>query len=128
VSVGLFNYFARVVPTTYVSYNGSVTRTYQYSVTEYFKMYNPSEYESPCMRLYIFFCNLFIFFLAININYDLSPLRVIYHEHKHPLSMLQFLTSLCAIIGGVFTVGKIIDLALFNIHTYTVKKRIGKAS
>jgi len=53
-------------------------------------------------------------------------MRIIYRQQS--LSFLQFLTSVCAIVGGVFTVAGIIDGAIYNANR-TLKRKIqlGKA-
>lgn len=44
--------------------------------------------------------------------YDLSPIMVQIQESKK--SFLRFLTNLCAIVGGVFTVAGIFDALLHS--------------
>jgi hypothetical protein len=44
--------------------------------------------------------------------YDISPIMVKFTEKRPSLS--YFLTSLCAIVGGVFTVAGIIDGILYE--------------
>lgn len=45
--------------------------------------------------------------------YDISPIMVKFSEKKK--SLTYFLTSLCAIVGGVFTVAGIIDSAIYQL-------------
>ena len=50
-----------------------------------------------------------------------------YKEYRKPFS--HFLTDLCAIVGGVFTVAGIIDTLLYNAEkNFKAKMEIGKAS
>jgi endoplasmic reticulum-Golgi intermediate compartment protein 3 len=57
--------------------------------------------------------------------YDLSPIKVRYLEERR--SFLTFLTSVCAIVGGVFTVSGIVDATLFNAQRAIRKKgELGK--
>ena len=51
---------------------------------------------------------------AIEFKYDLSPISIVVQQERMPL--YRFITSSCAIIGGVFTV-----IGLFEnvIHTTT---------
>jgi len=58
--------------------------------------------------------------------YDLSPIMVQFTEHRR--SLAHFLTGVCAIIGGVFTVAGIIDSFVYSIHTLQKKIELGKAS
>ena len=46
------------------------------------------------------------------INLDVSPMQVIHTEKRKPFA--HFLTTFCAIIGGVLTVASLVDSALFN--------------
>ena len=60
-------------------------------------------------------------------NFEISPMRVIYRQTS--LTVLQFLTSVCAIVGGVFTVAGLVDGFIYNANR-TLKRKIqlGKAS
>eukprot|EP01115_Flamella_aegyptia_P001741 TRINITY_DN1290_c0_g1_i1.p1 TRINITY_DN1290_c0_g1~~TRINITY_DN1290_c0_g1_i1.p1 ORF type:complete len:61 (-),score=28.35 TRINITY_DN1290_c0_g1_i1:72-254(-) len=59
--------------------------------------------------------------------YDLSPIMVKFTETQK--SFAHFLTGICAIIGGVFTVAGIVDSLLYH-SMRSLKKKIdlGKAS
>ena len=59
--------------------------------------------------------------------YDLSPMMVKLTEYRH--SVTHFLTGVCAIVGGVFTVAGMLDGMLYH-STRAIKKKIdlGKAS
>jgi len=95
---GVFQYFIKVVPTTYKYTNGAVIDSCQYSVTEQFKSaHDPSKgFVLPG-----------VFFI-----YDISPIMVKFTEKRQ--SFTYFLTSLCAIVGGVFTVAGIIDSLVYS--------------
>ena len=45
-------------------------------------------------------------------TYDISPYRVVHREEAESLG--NFLTQLCAIVGGVFTVFGLIDSILYH--------------
>ena len=45
--------------------------------------------------------------------YDISPIKVKFTEKQQ--SFTYFLTSLCAIVGGVFTVAGMLDSCLFRL-------------
>jgi len=100
---GVFQYFVKVVPTTYhfASSGKRSIESCQYSVTDQFKSaHDPSKgFVLPG-----------VFFI-----YDISPIMVKFTE-KQP-SFTYFLTSLCAIVGGVFTVAGIIDGAIYSTAT-----------
>lgn len=59
--------------------------------------------------------------------YDLSPMMVQMTEHRR--SLTHFLTGVCAIVGGVFTVAGMLDGMLYH-STRALQKKIdlGKAS
>eukprot|EP00163_Fabomonas_tropica_P018622 TRINITY_DN33008_c0_g1_i1.p1 TRINITY_DN33008_c0_g1~~TRINITY_DN33008_c0_g1_i1.p1 ORF type:complete len:349 (-),score=97.88 TRINITY_DN33008_c0_g1_i1:77-1099(-) len=104
--VGMYQYFVKIVPTTYSGSSG-VIDTNQYSVTEHFRRAGHGSRTLPG-----------VFFI-----YDLSPIMVKFTETRK--SFLHFLTELCAIIGGVFTVAGIIDSLIYNTHKH-FKNQIGK--
>ncbi|XP_074348054.1 protein disulfide-isomerase 5-3-like [Apium graveolens] len=61
---------------------------------------------------------------ATKFHYELSPMQVVIEEsHK---SFSHFLTNLCAIIGGVFTVAGILDSILHNTIRLIKKVELGK--
>ena len=86
-----------MVPTRYIGLQGDVLRTNQYSVTEHERdLGNDAGHGLPG-----------VFFM-----YDLSPITVQYTGTKQ--SLPHFLTSLCAIIGGVFTVASFLDAIIYH--------------
>ncbi|CAG8484356.1 3887_t:CDS:2 [Funneliformis caledonium] len=54
-------------------------------------------------------------------NYDISPMLIINREERK--SFTHFLTGVCAIIGGIFTVAGILDGFIYNAEK-TFKKKI----
>lgn len=97
---GLFQFYIKVVPTRFETLKGDQVETNQYSVTEHFRKRSPANGVVPG-----------VFFV-----YDLSPIKVhITESHAHK-SFLHFLTSLCAAVGGVFTVAGLIDSLLYHSH------------
>ena len=62
---------------------------------------------------------------AAKFTYDLSPMEVILNEQRIPL--YHFLTSICAIIGGVFTVIGLFDSVVFvTMASFKKKQELGK--
>eukprot|EP00962_Isochrysis_galbana_P005490 scaffold1487_cov116-Isochrysis_galbana.AAC.29 len=59
---------------------------------------------------------------SIDFKYDLSPISIIVQEQRMP--GYRFVTSTCAIIGGVFTVIGIIESVLHVTSERLLKKRI----
>ena len=59
--------------------------------------------------------------------YDMSPMMVQLTESRH--SLAHFLTGVCAIVGGVFTVAGMVDGMLYHSQKALKKKiELGKAS
>ena len=50
--------------------------------------------------------------VGVFFHFDFAPMVVIYTQTQR--SLLHFLTSVCAIIGGVFTVAGLIDSLIFH--------------
>ncbi|XP_059653327.1 uncharacterized protein LOC132300320 [Cornus florida] len=109
---GMYQYFIKVVPTIYTDIRGRTINSNQFSVTEHFK--------SAEMGLYQSLPGVFFF-------YDLSPIKVTFKEEH--ASFLHFVTHICAIVGGVFTVAGIIDSFIYHGRRALKKKmEIGKFS
>jgi len=92
----MYQYFIKVVPTFYTDIFGRTIRTNQFSVLEYLASVNIWGNGVP----------------GIFFTYDLSPIRVDLRESSK--SYLHFLTNICAIIGGVFTIASLVDATLFQ--------------
>ncbi|KAG6406784.1 hypothetical protein SASPL_134395 [Salvia splendens] len=107
---GVYQYYIKVVPTIYTDIRGHTTQSNQFSVTEHFKNTDLDHYKSPPG----------VFFF-----YDLSPIKVT-HTEEHA-SFLHFLTHICAIVGGVFTVAGIVDSFIYHgKKALTKKAELGK--
>jgi hypothetical protein len=107
---GMYQYFIKVVPTIYTDLSGHVISTNQFSVTEHFR---EMEVASGRSLPGVFFF------------YDLSPIKVKFTEQRQ--SFLHFVTNVCAIVGGVFTVSGIIDAFVYHGHKVIKKKmELGK--
>lgn len=59
-------------------------------------------------------------------KYDMSPITVKYIEKAKPI--YSFLTTVCAIVGGTFTVAGIVDSMLFTASEIFKKAQMGKLS
>ncbi|KAJ4753739.1 Endoplasmic reticulum-Golgi intermediate compartment protein 3 [Rhynchospora pubera] len=106
---GIYQYFIKVVPTIYTDITGRKIHSNQFSVTEHFR--EAIGYPKPPPGVYFF--------------YEFSPIKVVLTEEN--TSLLHFLTNLCAIIGGIFTVAGIIDSFVYHGHKAIKKKmEIGK--
>ena len=59
-------------------------------------------------------------------NFEFSPItEYITQNHKN---LVEFLISICAIIGGVYTIAGIVDSAIHKSVSLVFKSRIGKLS
>jgi hypothetical protein len=101
----LYQYFVKVVPTIYEYSDGRQIVSNQYSVTQHMR---PKNEQHPHVVPGVFFM------------YDLSPIMV--HIKEESRSFIHFLVSVCAIIGGVFTVSGLLDSMVFNINQGLSKK------
>lgn len=111
----MYQYFVKVVPTTYTNLDGVVTRTNQYSVTKHEKQVSTKIATGDQGLPGVF------------VLYELSPLIVKYKETRR--SFMHFLTGVCAIIGGIFTVAGLIDSMIYHSAKAIQKKiDLGKAS
>ena len=97
----MYQYFVKIVPTTYEAEDGSILKTNQFSVTQHYQsIKSEHSHEGGHGLPGVFFI------------YDLSPIMV--HVTEQSKSFLHFLTSLCSIIGGIFTVAGILDSLLYQ--------------
>jgi len=102
-------YVMRVVPTTYEDISG----TKLISISVYIRL-QESHLIWTCGRV----------IPALWFKYDLNPITVRYHETRPPL--YHFLTTVCAIVGGTFTVAGIIDSCIFSATEIFKKFELGK--
>ncbi|EFA85803.1 endoplasmic reticulum-golgi intermediate compartment protein 3 [Heterostelium album PN500] len=114
VGSGMFQYYVKIVPTIYEGLNGNLINTNQYSVTEHYRLLAKKGEEMTGLPG--------LFFM-----YDLSPIMMKVVERSK--SFASFITSVCAIVGGVFTVAGIFDSFIYQT-TKSLKRKIdlGKAS
>ncbi|XP_070209579.1 endoplasmic reticulum-Golgi intermediate compartment protein 3-like isoform X2 [Littorina saxatilis] len=109
----MYQYFVKIVPTTYTNLNKETVYTNQFSVTKHSKNAAGSMGEGGLPG---------VFFI-----YELSPMMVKYTETRR--SFMHFLTGICAIIGGIFTVAGLIDSLIYHSANVIQKKiDLGKAS
>ncbi|GAA6003348.1 retrograde cargo receptor ERV46 [Rhodotorula paludigena] len=106
----MFQYFLKVVSTKFEFLDGRELRTHQYSVTQYERdLSNKSPHDKAgghsTMHGYAGVPGLFF-------NYEISPLQVIHRETRQ--SLAHFLTSTCAIIGGVLTIAGVVDSLVYS--------------
>lgn len=100
-------YFLKVVPSTYDYLNGNNLSAAQYSMTQHG---NPVDSMSRLPGVWF--------------DFQISPMLVRYKENKR--SLTHFLTSLVAIIGGIFAVAGLIDSGLYRSMRSWKKQQLGK--
>nr|AWW16504.1 endoplasmic reticulum-Golgi intermediate compartment protein 3-like protein [Ipomoea pes-caprae] len=107
---GMYQYFLKVVPTIYTNIRGHKINSNQFSVTEHYKSTELGHFN---LHPGVFFF------------YDLSPIKVTFTEEHVPF--LHFLTSVSAIIGGIFTVAGLVDSFVYHGQKALKKKiELGK--
>ncbi len=101
-----YKYFLKVVPTFYYNLSNKVINTNQYSVTEHSMNTEVGMVGNDLPGLFFY--------------YDLSPIKVNFREER--IFFLHYLTNVCAIVGGVFTVSGILDALFYHGHRIIKKK------
>mmetsp|Transcript_48499 Transcript_48499/g.97576 ORF Transcript_48499/g.97576 Transcript_48499/m.97576 type:complete len:301 (+) Transcript_48499:51-953(+) len=96
--VGQYQFHIKVIPTEYRPLRGAPVYSNQYSMYEQFVRLDLLSALQSANAPGIYF------------YYDFYPVMVQYHENK--VSFLQFVTRVCGIIGGVFTVASVLDSVL----------------
>lgn len=59
-------------------------------------------------------------------NFEFSPITENISQNRQ--SIVDFILSICAIIGGVYTIAGIVDSMIYKSVSYVFKSRIGKLS
>lgn len=105
IDSAIFEYYAKVVPTTYIPLDREPLHVYQFTANSN-KIVNQ---QMPSFYL----------------RYDFSPVTVRYTETRERFS--RFLVQICAVIGGVFTVAGFFDSLVHKSIVHLAKKaQIGK--
>ncbi|CAD6194373.1 unnamed protein product [Caenorhabditis auriculariae] len=91
-------YILKIVPSVYEDISGHITNSYQYTFGH--KAYVTYHHSGKIIP-------------AIWFKYELQPITVKQTERRQ--SFYTFLTSICAVVGGTFTVAGIIDSSFFTI-------------
>ncbi|KAH7921762.1 Sec1-like protein [Leucogyrophana mollusca] len=103
----MFQYFLKVVSTQFRTLEGRVTNTHQYSTTFFERdLTKGNEQDHGVLAQHGAPGAPGAFF-----NFDISPILVVHAETRQ--SFAHFLTSTCAIVGGVLTVAALMDSILF---------------
>jgi len=105
----MFQYFLKVVSTRFELLDGKKINTHQYSATHFERDLTKGFSEKTSEGVQVSHMNSGA--PGVFINYEISPLLVVHAESRQAFA--HFLTSTCAIVGGVLTIATIFDSVLF---------------
>jgi len=94
------------VVTRIIKHVSGSTDTIAYKYTVHSNKFEASDKQAP----------------SVAFSYDLSPISIVVHQTRTPA--YRFLTSTCAIIGGVFTVIGLLESILHHTASKVMKKQI----
>ncbi|KAG0226440.1 Endoplasmic reticulum-Golgi intermediate compartment protein 3 [Actinomortierella wolfii] len=110
----MFQYYVKVVGTKHYYLSKLPVDTNQYSVTQFSRNLRPDGHIHNQNGL-----------PGVFFNFDISPMMVIQREERK--SFTSFLTGVCAIVGGIFTVASILDSFIWRAEKSIRKKmEVGK--
>jgi len=89
----LYEYYLKIVPTTYTDISGNTYYVHQFTSSN-------NELISHMLP-------------AVYFRFDLSPVTVKYWQYKDSFS--HFFVQLCAIVGGIFAVTGILDALIYSV-------------
>ncbi|KAI8328229.1 endoplasmic reticulum vesicle transporter-domain-containing protein [Chlamydoabsidia padenii] len=112
-AVAMHQYFLKIVPTQFDFLSGQDhLRTFQYSVNRQERSLMQNSGAAGGVP-------------GVFFHMDFSPMRVIYTEERK--SLASVLVSVCAIVGGIFTVASIVDGFLYKAASLQQKNQMGKS-
>lgn len=112
-----FQYFIKVVAVTYQRLSGTIIDTNTYSVTSHERSRAGGRDEDHPHTLHLRGGIPGVYF-----SYDISPMKVINREQRKK-SFGEFLTGVCSIIGGVLTVGAVVDRGVWEADKALRRKK-----
>ncbi|KAJ4481995.1 Sec1 family-domain-containing protein [Lentinula aciculospora] len=117
----MFQYFLKVVSTQFRTIDGKTIHSHQYSVTQYERDLAEGGLGDTPQGVHLqhgvsgipgaFF------------NFEISPILVVHTDTRQ--SFAHFVTSTCAIVGGVLTVASLLDSVLFATSRALKKQATG---
>jgi hypothetical protein len=116
-NTGLFQYFIKVIPTIYTNERGRQIFTNQYTVTDRFRPLELPKIDANGIPQHIEAILPGIFFI-----FELSPFMIEASRTRVPL--LHFVTKVCAIVGGVFSVMGVMDSIFHRLEGMLFKKSV----
>jgi hypothetical protein len=106
-----YQYYVKIVPTRLIALDGTESDSCEYSVSTMEKSVEPGNNEGSLPGVFV--------------SYDMSPIMITYAEERK--STGQLATSVCAIVGGVFTLASLIDRFVYaSLKTIEAKVELGK--
>lgn len=97
---GMFQYYIKVVPTIFKGIGREPIESNQYSVTEHLRHLAPGSGRGlPGVYFY----------------YELSPVQANFEERRLAGGWMRFIMSICAIVGGSYTVMGLLDILMSKI-------------
>ncbi|KAF8627493.1 hypothetical protein AX17_006304 [Amanita inopinata Kibby_2008] len=119
----MFQYFLKVVSTQFRTLDGKIINTHQYSTTHFERdLTEGSQGDSPGG---IHVQHGVTGLPGAFFNFEISPILVVHSDGRQ--SFAHFLTSTCAIVGGVLTVASLVDSILF-VTGRALKKSVASSS
>lgn len=106
----MFQYFVKVVSSEFSTLDGTSVSSHQYSYSEHLRDVREAYHtknDQGIETTHGLDARPGVFF-----NIDVSPMQIMHTEKRKPFA--HFLTTLCAIVGGVLTVASLVDAALFK--------------
>merc|ERR1719401_2242887 len=100
IDSAIFEYYTKVVPTTYLPLDSKPLHVYQFTA-------NSNKIANQQMP-------------SLYLRYDFSPVTVTYKETRE--SFTHFTVQICAVIGGIFTVAGLLDSVLHRGIVHLAKK------
>ncbi|KAF8645254.1 hypothetical protein AX16_008079 [Volvariella volvacea WC 439] len=114
----MWQYFLKVVSTQFRTLDGKIVNSHQYSTTSFERdLKEGSEVDTP-QGIHV--THNTIGAPGAFFNYEISPILVVHSDTRQ--SFAHFLTSTCAIIGGVLTVASLVDSVAFATGRALKKK------
>ncbi|KAI5983489.1 Sec1-like protein [Pisolithus albus] len=113
----MFQYFLKVVSTQFRTLDDKTINSHQYSVTHFERDLGESGNED---NQGVYTQHGTVGVPGAYFNFEISPILIVHSETRQ--SFAHFLTSTCAIVGGVLTVAALLDSILFATWTQVQEK------
>ncbi|KAL4249082.1 Endoplasmic reticulum-Golgi intermediate compartment protein [Abortiporus biennis] len=118
----MFQYFLKVVSTQFRTLDDKTVNTHQYSATHFERDLSKGSADTAGG---VHVAHGMTGVPGAFFNFEISPILIVHNETRQ--SFAHFMTSTCAIVGGVLTIASIIDSVLFAT-TRALKKNANTPS